>query len=66
MPRRIIDISVPLKAGIASDPPQMAPQIEYLDHHATAPAPCRLLRCAGRCLARRRVLRHRALRDLDA
>ena len=37
MPRRIIDISVPLKAGIASDPPQMAPQIEYLDHHATAP-----------------------------
>ena len=37
MPRRIIDISVSLQAGIASDPPQMAPQIEYLDHHATAP-----------------------------
>jgi hypothetical protein len=37
MPRRIIDISVPLQAGIASDPPQMAPSIEYLDHHATAP-----------------------------
>ncbi len=37
MARRIIDISVPLMAGIASDPPQMLPQIEYLDHHATAP-----------------------------
>ncbi|MBV9569582.1 MAG: cyclase family protein, partial [Hyphomicrobiales bacterium] len=37
MGRRIIDISVPLTAGIASDPPQLAPQIEYLDHHATAP-----------------------------
>ena len=37
MPRRFIDISVPLKAGIASDPPDMLPQIEYLDHHQTAP-----------------------------
>ncbi|MBV8764032.1 MAG: cyclase family protein, partial [Hyphomicrobiales bacterium] len=37
MPRRFIDISVPLKSGIASDPPQMAPRIEYLDHHETAP-----------------------------
>ena len=37
MPRRIIDISVALKAGIASDPPQALPQIDYLDHHATAP-----------------------------
>ena len=37
MPRRLIDISVPLKAGIASDPPHMLPQIEYLDHHQTAP-----------------------------
>ena len=33
MPRRLIDISVPLKAGIKSDPPHMLPQIEYLDHH---------------------------------
>src|ERR1700683_3759392 len=38
MPRRLIDISVPLKAGIKSDPPHMLPQIEYLDHHQTAPA----------------------------
>ena len=38
MPRRIVDISSPLKAGIASDPPHMLPEIEYLDHHATAPA----------------------------
>ncbi|MFI5014966.1 MAG: cyclase family protein [Hyphomicrobiales bacterium] len=37
MPRRIIDISVPLQAGIASDPPEMLPKIQYLDHHATAP-----------------------------
>ncbi len=36
MPRRLIDISVPLKAGIASDPPYMLPQIDYLDHHQTA------------------------------
>ncbi len=38
MGRRIIDISVPLKAGIVSDPPHMLPQIEYIDHHASAPA----------------------------
>jgi len=37
MARRLIDISVPLKAGIASDPPGLRPDIEYLDHHATAP-----------------------------
>ena len=37
MPRRLIDISSPLRAGIKSDPPHMLPQIEYLDHHATAP-----------------------------
>ena len=38
MARRIIDISVPLMAGIVSDPPHMLPQIEYIDHHASAPA----------------------------
>src|ERR1700730_10394757 len=38
MSRRLIDISVPLKAGIKSDPPHSLPQIEYLDHHQTAPA----------------------------
>lgn len=28
----IIDISVPLETGVASDPPHMLPQIDYLDH----------------------------------
>lgn len=37
MPRRFIDISVPLKAGIASDPDYMLPQIEYTDHRQSAP-----------------------------
>lgn len=37
MARRIVDISVPLQAGIASDPAHMLPEIDYLDHHATAP-----------------------------
>ncbi len=37
MARRIVDISVPLMSGIASDPPHMLPSIQYLDHHATAP-----------------------------
>ena len=31
MARRIIDISVALKSGIASDPPRSLPEIEYLD-----------------------------------
>ena len=38
MPRRLVDISSPLKAGILSDPPHMLPKIEYMDHHQTAPA----------------------------
>ena len=36
MPRRIVDISVALKAGIVSDPPYMLPQITYVDHKAGA------------------------------
>ena len=32
MARRFVDISVSLKAGIASDPPGLRPKIEYLDH----------------------------------
>ncbi len=32
---RIIDLSVPLEAGIASDPPGYEPKITYLDHKAT-------------------------------
>ncbi|MDT7951124.1 MAG: cyclase family protein [Acetobacteraceae bacterium] len=34
---RLVDISAPLRAGIASDPPEMLPAIDYLDHRATAP-----------------------------
>ncbi len=36
MPRRIVDISVPLEAGIASDPPTALPHIDYFDHTMTA------------------------------
>ena len=37
MPRRYLDLSVALEAGIASDPPIMLPQITYLNHSVTAP-----------------------------
>ncbi len=40
MARRIVDISSPLRAGIASDPPGMEPQIEYLNHRQTAELVC--------------------------
>lgn len=36
MSRRYVDLSVPLEAGIASDPPMMLPQIEYLTHAQSA------------------------------
>ncbi|MDX2484145.1 MAG: cyclase family protein [Pseudodonghicola sp.] len=36
MPRRFVDLSVPLEMGIVSDPPIMLPQIEYLTHDQTA------------------------------
>ena len=36
MPRRFIDLSVPLEMGIASDPPPMLPEIEYMAHDQTA------------------------------
>lgn len=36
MARKIIDLSVPLMAGIASDPPGMTPEIEFVDHDAGA------------------------------
>jgi len=32
MARRIVDISVPLKAGTKSDPPGSEPKIKYIDH----------------------------------
>jgi kynurenine formamidase len=41
MTRRFVDLSVPLQAGIASDPPGLLPGIEYLDHHQTAAEVCR-------------------------
>lgn len=37
MPRRLVDLSVALEAGIASDPPAMLPRIDYRDHRQTAP-----------------------------
>lgn len=36
MARRYIDLSVPLETGIASDPPQMLPEITYFGHNETA------------------------------
>jgi kynurenine formamidase len=35
MPRRIVDLSVPLEAGIASDPPGTTPRISYVAHKDT-------------------------------
>lgn len=32
MPRRIVDLSVPLMTGIASDPPPLLPKITFRDH----------------------------------
>lgn len=36
MPRRIVDLSVSLEMGIASDPPVMMPEITYMNHQETA------------------------------
>ena len=38
MPRRFVDISIPLENGVVSDPPAYLPKIQYIDHHASAPA----------------------------
>ena len=40
MPRRLIDISVPLEVGIASDPEPMLPAITYRAHGETASELC--------------------------
>ena len=40
MSRRIVDLSVPLEMGIASDPPPMLPKIEYMNHKDTAAQVC--------------------------
>lgn len=34
--RKLVDISAPLQAGIASDPPGLTPQIDDLTHTQTA------------------------------
>jgi kynurenine formamidase len=34
--RTIVELSVPLQAGIASDPPGHVPEIDYYDHRQTA------------------------------
>ena len=36
MMRKFIDLSIPLEAGIASDPEIMLPEIEYFSHKDTA------------------------------
>lgn len=35
--RQLVDISVPLRSGIASDPPGHRPSITYVDHQQSAP-----------------------------
>ena len=40
MPRRYVDLSVPLETGIVSDPPIMLPQIDYMTHKDTAAQVC--------------------------
>src|SRR6202049_942714 len=40
MPRRLIDISVPLENDVAADPPPLRPKIRYRTHAETAPEIC--------------------------
>ena len=40
MPRRLIDISVPLENDVAADPPPLRPKIRYRTHAETAPEVC--------------------------
>ena len=40
MPRRLVDISCTLRAGIASDPPGGEPKIAYIDHKQSAAIVC--------------------------
>ena len=47
MPRRLIDISVPLESGIKSDPEFMLPKITYHAHKETAPQTLCALSGAG-------------------
>ena len=41
MARRIVDISVPLESGIASDPPGLEPRIQYIGHKECAAEVCK-------------------------
>ena len=63
MTHRLIDLSVPLRADIASDPPYMLPQIDYVDHHQSAPAIAAYFGVARRPVARRPIRRDRELPD---
>jgi hypothetical protein len=36
MPRRIVDISMPLENDVVSDPPGFGPKIEYVTHQDSA------------------------------
>lgn len=34
---RIVDLSIPIEMGVPSDPPELLPKIEYMDHKASLP-----------------------------
>lgn len=40
MPRKLIDISVPLRNGVTADPPGNHPTIQYIDHQRACRGCC--------------------------